>query len=197
MVEHGAHRFAAVGVHPAEVLGGELNRCQRILDFVRNLARHLRPGLQAMRPFELDALGFELGGHAVEGVHQPAELVGRLDGDARVEVAARDAAGRAGQAAHGIGDALGHRQPDRRSQQHEEQRREMDPAIQLVDLALDFPLAKRERHRDEHIRPGGAHRRGGEHVVERSDRILAHEARLPLQDDRAIDVVGRAGRQDA
>ena len=70
------------------------------------------------------------------------------------------------------------------------------PAIQLVDLALDFPLAKGEGHRDEHIRPGGAHRRGGEHVVERPDRILADEARLTLQDDRAIDVVGRAGRED-
>ena len=143
LVEHGAQRLAAVGVHAAQVLGRELNRRQRILDLVRDLARHLRPGLEAMRAFELDALRLELGGHAVEGVHQPAQLVGRLDGDARVEVAARDAAGRAGQPAHRIGDALGHRQPDRRAEQDEEQRREMDAAIELVDLALDFPLPKR------------------------------------------------------
>ena len=63
-------------------------------------------------------------------------------GDPRVEVAAGDAAGRAGQPADRIGDALGHRQPDRRAEQDEEQRREVDAAIELVDLALDFVLAK-------------------------------------------------------
>ena len=97
---------------PLQVFGRQLNRGQRVLDLVRDLARHFRPGLEPMRPFELAALRFQLARHAVERVHEPAQFVGRLDRDLRVEISTRDAPRRARQAPHGIGDALGHRQPD-------------------------------------------------------------------------------------
>ena len=153
--EHRAQRLAAIGVHAAQVLGRQLDRRQRILDLVRDLPRHLGPGLEPVRAFELLALRLELGGHAVERVDQPAQLVGRSHGDPRVEVAARDPPGRARQPAHRIGDALGHRQPDAGAEQDEEQRREVHAAIELVDLALDFVLPERERHGQDRVAPAG------------------------------------------
>ena len=113
-LEHRPERLAAIRVDAPQVFRRQLDRRQRVLDLVRDLARHLGPGLEAMRALELIALRLQLRRHAVERVDQPAQLVGRADGDARVEVAARDAAGRARQLPDRIGDALGHRQPDRR-----------------------------------------------------------------------------------
>ena len=55
--------------------------------------------------------------HPVEVADQPAELVGRRRGDARVEVAARDAPRGAGQAVDRIGDALRHPVAERRAEQ--------------------------------------------------------------------------------
>ena len=120
-----------------------------------------------------------------------------LHGDPRVEVAARDPPRRARQAADRIGDALGHRQADRGAEQDEEQRREVDAAIELVDLALDLLLARGQRHRQDAVAAGGAHRRRGDHVGNGADLILVDEARQPLQHDRAIDVVRRSRRQEA
>ena len=142
------------------------------------------------------ALRLELGRHAVEGVDQPPQLVGRRDGDVRVEIAARDAPRRARQPADRIGDALGHRQPDAGAEQDEEQRRQVDAAIELVDLALDLALPVGERHgQDRRSRPPA--RTGAAAIMygNVADAILADEARQPLQRDRAIDVVGRPGRQ--
>ena len=113
-VEHRPERRAAIDVHAPQVLGGQLNRRQRVLDLVRDLARHLGPGLEPVRAFELIALRLQLRRHAVERVDQPAELVRRSHGDPRVEVAAGDPPGRARQLPDRIGDALGHREPDRR-----------------------------------------------------------------------------------
>ena len=119
---------------------------------MRHLTRHLGPGFQTVGALELGALRLELAGHAVEGVDQPAELVDRAHGDARVEVAARDALRRAGQPADGIGDALGQRQPERGAEQDEAQHREVDAAIEIVDLALDVALAERRRHGQDSAR---------------------------------------------
>ena len=149
----GAERLAAIGVDAAQVLGGELDRRQRVLDLVRDLPRHLGPRLEPVRAFELIALRLQLRRHAVERVDEPAQLVGRSHGDPRVEVAARDAPGGARQLPDRIGDALGHRQPDAGAEQDEEQRREVDAAIELVDLALDFVLAERERHGQHAVAP--------------------------------------------
>ena len=77
-LEHRPERLAAIGVHAPQVLGGQLNRRQRILDLVRDLPRHLGPGFEPVRPFELVALRLQLGRHAVERVDQAAQLVGRL-----------------------------------------------------------------------------------------------------------------------
>ena len=77
LLEHRAERLAAVGVHAAQVLGVELNRRQRVLDFVRHLPGHLGPRLEAVRALELAALPLQLGRHLVEVLDQPAQLVGR------------------------------------------------------------------------------------------------------------------------
>ena len=128
---------------------------------MRHLARHLRPRFEPVRAFELIALGLELGGHAVEGVDQAAQLVGRSDGDARVELAARNPPRRPGQLADRIRDAFGHREPDAGAEQDEEERREMDAAIEIVDLPLDFLLPEGQRHgQDTASRPTAQLRTG-------------------------------------
>ena len=71
----GLERFAAVGVYASQVFGIELNRSERVLDLVRNLPRHLRPGFEPVRPLELTALTLQIGGHAVERFDEPAQLV--------------------------------------------------------------------------------------------------------------------------
>ena len=108
-LEHLAHRLAAIGMDAAQVLGRQLNRGQRILDFVRHLTCHLGPRFEAVGPLELSSLRFQFRRHAVEGFHQPPQFIRRSNGDLGIEVAACDAAGRPGQSADWIGDALGHR----------------------------------------------------------------------------------------
>ena len=67
-------------------------------------------------------------------------------GDPRVEIAAGDALGCAGQPADRIGDALRQRQPEGGAEQDEAQHREVDAAIEVVDFALDIPLTERRGH---------------------------------------------------
>ena len=83
---------AAIDVHAPQVLGGQLDRRQRVLDVVRDLPRHVGPRLEPLRALELAALPLQVGGHLVEVLDQPPQLVRRRRGDARVEIAARDAA---------------------------------------------------------------------------------------------------------
>jgi hypothetical protein len=73
------------------VLGGQLDRRQRVLDVVRDLARHVGPRLEPLRALELGALPFQIGRHLVEVLDQAPQLVRRRRGDARVEIAAGDA----------------------------------------------------------------------------------------------------------
>ena len=117
-------------------------------------------------------------------------------GDPRVEIAAGDPPRRPREPADRIGDALGHRQADARAEQDEEQRRQVDTAIELVDLAFDFALPVGERHRQNPLVPP-ARTGGRDHVRERADPILPDEARQALQRDGAIDVVRRPRRQQA
>ena len=100
-----------VGVNAQEMLGGQLNRRERILDLMGDLPRHLGPRLEPVRALELDALGLELASHAVERVHQAAQLVDRSHGNAGVEIAAGDALRRSGQPPDRVGNAFGERQP--------------------------------------------------------------------------------------
>ncbi len=144
--EDAAERAALVGVDAEQVFRRQLDRRQRILDFVRDLPRHLRPGFQAMGAFELAALRLQLAGHAVERVDEPAQLVDGANRNPRVEVAARDALRRARQPPDRIGDALGQRQPERGAEQDEAEHREVHAAIEIVDLALDVALPQRRRH---------------------------------------------------
>src|SRR2546421_326818 len=56
-----------------------------------------RPRLEPLRALEVGALALEIVGHAIEILDQAPQLVGRCGGDARVEVASRDAPRRAAQ----------------------------------------------------------------------------------------------------
>ena len=87
------------------------------------------------------ALALQVGGHLVEVLDQPPQFVRRGGGDARVEVAARDAPRRARQAIHRIGDPLGHPVAERRAEQAEEHDAGEHAAIELVDLLLDLAAA--------------------------------------------------------
>ena len=49
LIEDGAERAMLIGVHPLQVFGRELDRRQGILDLVRDLTRHFRPGLELIR----------------------------------------------------------------------------------------------------------------------------------------------------
>ncbi len=122
------------------MLGIELNRCQGILDFVRDLPRHLGPGFETMRPFELGPLPLQVRGHAVERLDQTPQLVGRGRGDSGIEVSARDAPRRPRQTIHGIGDALGHRVAEAGATEDEQQSGEQRASIQCVDLLIDLAL---------------------------------------------------------
>ena len=143
LVEHRRQRPAAIDVDAPRVLGGQLDRRQRVLDVVRHLPRHVGPGLEALRALELGALALQIVGHLVEILDQPPQLVGRCRGNPRVEVAAGDAARRARQPVHRIGDPLRHPVAERRAEQHEQHRRRQHAAIELVDLLLDLLLPQR------------------------------------------------------
>ena len=148
-----------------------------------------------MRLLQLVPLRLELGGHAVERVDQAAQLVGRAHRDPRVEVAAGDVARRARQLADRIGNALGHRQADAGAEQDEHQRGELQAAIEIVDLALHFVLAERQRHRQYRVARSGPDRRRGEHVGHVADAVLGDDAGQALQHDGAVDRLRRARRQ--
>src|SRR4029453_17351192 len=88
--ERSAKIDAGVAVDALQVLRRELNRCQGVLDLVSHLARHLRPGRQAITALELPPLPVEVAGHLVEGFDEGEELVSARRGDARIEVPPRD-----------------------------------------------------------------------------------------------------------
>ena len=119
------------------------------------------------------------------------------DGDARIEVARGDPARRARQAPDRVGNPLCQREANRRAQQDEEQRRQVNAAVQVVDLLLDLAAAVGQRNRQDQVAVAGPHRRGGNQVGDRPDLVLVHEARKPIQDDGPIHVSGRARRQEA
>ena len=120
-----------------------------------------------------------------------------LHGNPRVEVAAPDPLRRPRQAADGIGDALGQRESDRGAEQDEAHHRQVDAAVEVVALARDLLLPRRQRHRQDRVAAAGAHRRRRNQIRHGAELILVDEARQPLQLDRAIDVVRRARRQEA
>ena len=55
-LERAREVLAAVREHAAQVLRGELDGGQRVLDLVRDLARHVRPGGEAVAALEVAAL---------------------------------------------------------------------------------------------------------------------------------------------
>ena len=149
-----------------------------------------------MRPFELGPLPLEVRGHAVEGLDQPPQLVGRGRGDSGVEVAARDAPRRPRQTIDRIGDALGHRVADAGAAEDEQQRGEQHPSIQRVDLLLDLPLPRGQRHGEDAQLPDGQRRRGDQ-ILECADALSRDERRFVAQAKGAVDLGRRARRQQA
>jgi len=76
VVEYRRQRAPAIDVHAPRVLGGELDRRQRVLDLVRHLPRHVGPRFQPLCALELGALPLQIGRHLVEVFDQAAQLVG-------------------------------------------------------------------------------------------------------------------------
>ncbi len=140
-------------------------------------------------------LPLQIGGHLVEVLDQPPQFVRRGGGDARVEIAARDAPRRARQPVHRIGDPLGHPVAERGAEQAEEHEAGQHATIELVDLLLDLLLPVRHRHGDDAFAAAGAHRRRRQLVGKIADLLLADVGRQSVEQDRAIDVARRARRQ--
>ena len=98
-----------VAADPAQVLRRELDRRERVLHLVRHLARHLRPGGQAVAALEVAALAVEVAGHLVEGLDERRCSSSRLvGGHARRQVALGDAPGGRRERADRARDAAGH-----------------------------------------------------------------------------------------
>ena len=147
------------------MLGAQLDRCERVLDLVGDLMRHLAPGLEPVGAFELAPLRIQLDRHLVEVRLQDLQLVRHLVGHPflqhlraprrhrRVELTARDTARRARQSFDGVRDAASNGPPDEPDHRGEEQRGPPDPSVQLDDLGLDLQLSRSQRHRQDHISP--------------------------------------------
>ena len=195
VVEDRRQRTPAVDVDATGVLGRQLNRRQRILDVVGDLARHIGPRLQSPRAFELGALPFEVGGHLIEVFDEPPQFVRRRRGDARVEIAARDAAGRARQSVDRVCDPFGHPISERRAEEAEEQRTREHAPVELVNLLLDVQLLGRERDGDDALAATGGDRRRREPKRHGADLFVADEGRQPVEHDASIDVARRAHRE--
>ena len=114
-----------------------------------DLSRHVGPGFESLRAFELTALTFEILGHAIEVVDQAAELVGSGRDDTRIEIPARNPSRRPREPIDRIGDPLGHRIAQCGAEQAEQDRRREHQPPQVVDLPLDFSLAEGHRHRHD------------------------------------------------
>ena len=79
-----------------------------------------------------------------------------------------DAARRAREPTHGIGDALRHRESDAGAEEDEEERREVDAAIQLVDLVRSISRCRSASGTVRiPLRVAGPHRRRRQHVRRR------------------------------
>ena len=168
LVEHRAHRLAAIGVDAAQVLGRQLDRRQRVLDLVRDLPRHLGPRLEAVRAFELRRAAPS----APPAMLLNASTSRRSSSAERTAMRASKsplAMRRVARVSRRTGSAMRSAidSPIAGAEQDEEQRREVDAAIDLVDLALDLALLVGERHGQDRVAAAGAHRRGGDHVGER------------------------------
>ena len=74
-------------------------------------------------------------------------------------------------------------------------RAEDDLAVERVDLALDFELAKWKRNRDDPFPPASADRRGCLHVAGIGELFGADEGGEPLEDNPPVDQARRPGRQ--
>jgi len=112
-------------------------------------------------------------------------------------VASTRASGGAQQAVDGIRDALGHVIADAGAEHDEEDRGEQDPAIELFDLGLRLLLARGERNGQDRFAALEVHRRRGDQVFEPAGALVAHVRRPPVDEDRAIDLTGRAAWQEA
>ena len=119
----------------------------------------------------LSALALEVVGHAVERLHQAAELVGRRHQHPGIEIAGGEPLRGAREPADRVRDSLGGPVADRRSEQDEGDGGEQHAPVELVELSFDAALAQGERHADDRRTIVDAHRRRGDAVVVGADRL--------------------------
>ena len=135
-----------------------------------DLTGHVGPCLQTLGTLEIGPLSFQVIRHAVERVDETAKLVRGSRRHPRVEIAAGDPAGGAGEPVHRIGNALGHPVSEARAEEHEEHRGGQHAPIELVDLVLDLSLSEGLGHRDNTtFAAAGADRCGRQEVAEPAD----------------------------
>ena len=70
-------------------------------------------------------------------------------------------------------------------------------AVELVDLRVDLALAQRERHADDGLPVVDPDRRRRHQVLVGADRLAGDVGRPAVERERAVDVAGRARRQQA
>ena len=80
-----------VGERALDLLRGQHDRRERVLDLVGDLPRHLAPGRVLLGLDEPAVRLLQVRGHAVERVREERDLVVALDAHPGVEVSARDA----------------------------------------------------------------------------------------------------------
>ena len=162
---------------------------------MRNLTRHVGPGFQSLRAFEIGALTLEIGCHLIEVLDEPPEFVRGGRGNPRVEVAASDSPRGACESTDRIGDPFGHPVPEGGAEQTEQYGGEQDTMIQLIDLLFDLLLPQRQRHGDDPFASAGTNRRRGQTVPEIALVFFGDKRRQPVERDRAVHVGRRAHRQ--
>ncbi len=143
-----------------------------------------------------DRWRLQIGGHVIEVLDEPPQLVGGGGGDTGVEIAAGDPPRGAREPADRVGDAFRHPVADPGAEQHEKHGGEHHAAIELVDLLLDLLLAQGLRNGDDALAAAGAHRRRGNQVPHPAHFLLGDKGRQAVHDDASIDLSrGARGEQ--
>jgi hypothetical protein len=139
-------RYAGIvaAVLAGQLLHGQLNRGERVLDLVGQAPRDFLPGRHLLQVFEARTRLAKLGHHAVKGAAKLGQLVLALGRHAHLQIAGAHAAGGIVQARHPARDLAGEEPADerRRGQHHQHhhdvlaQKARNDEVVHAVELLL-------------------------------------------------------------